>query len=392
MKIPLLSASALAFVLAPLSGSAATAPAAPYEINAILPVTGAAAFIAKADMNALSVIEQTVNAAGGIRGRQIHFVVQDDQSNPAVSVQLLNGVLAKKVPFILGSTLGATCSAMIPLLKDGPVEYCFSPSIRPTPGGYVYSAGVGAGDLVAAVARYLRERGLKKIAVLTSTDTTGQDADRAIDAALASPENSALTIVARDHFNPTDVSIAGQMSHITGSGADVMIAWTTGTPFATVLRGVRDAGLTIPVVTTNGNMSYAQMRQYKGIMPSELLFPGLPSFGPDKLPNGKLKNAVNRFLDAFKAAGIQPEAGENQVWDPTLILLDAVRKYGFDVTSAQVRDYINNLHDWTGIYGTFDFRAIPQRGVGIDAVIIQRWDPVKEAWTGVSKPGGSPLK
>jgi branched-chain amino acid transport system substrate-binding protein len=391
MKTPLVLVGSITLALAPLAGLAAT-PTTPYEINVILPVTGGGAFIAKADMNALTVIEQTVNAAGGIRGRTIKFVVQDDQSNPAVGVQLLNGVLAKKVPFILGSTLGATCGAMTPLLKDGPVEYCFSPSISPAPGGYVYSAGVGAGDLVAAMAHYLRERGLKKIAVLTSTDTTGQDADRAIDNAMAAPENSSLSIVSRDHFNPTDVSIAGQMTHITASGADVLIAWTTGTPFATVLRGVRDSGLAIPVVTTNGNMSYAQMRQYKNIMPKELLFPGLPSFGPDKLPNGKLKNAVNRFLTAFKATGIQPEAGENQVWDPTLIVLDAVKKFGFDVTAAQVRDYINNLHDWTGIYGTFDFHAIPQRGVGIDAVIVQRWDPVKEAWTGVSKPGGSPLK
>lgn len=369
-----------------------SAAADPYEINVILPMTGFGAFLGKADTNAFNVIEQTVNKAGGIRGRQIKFVVQDDASNPATAVQLLNGVLAKKVPLVLGSTLAATCSAMEPLLKDGPLEYCFSPSLRPTPGGYVYSAGVGTLDLVTAISRYFRDRGFKKIAVITTTDATGQDADRSIDTIFALPENRSFTIVAREHYNPADVSIAGQMAHITASGADVLVAWSTGTPFATVLRGARDAGLAIPIMTTNGNMSYDQLHQYTQIVPKELLFPGLPSFSPDQLPKGGLKDAVTRFLAAFKAAGLTPQNGENQVWDPTLILLDAIRKYGFDVTATQLRDYVDNLHGWTGIYGTFDFHGIPQRGVGVDAVIIQRWDPAKEQFVGVSRPGGALLR
>ncbi len=372
-------------------GSFANA-ADPYEINVILPVTGPGAFIAKADMNALSVIEQTVNKAGGVRGRPIKFVVADDQSSPALSVQLLNGVIAKHVPIVLGSTLAATCNAMAPLLKDGPVEYCFSPGIHPPEGSYIYSAGVGVTDLMSAIARYCRERGLKKIAIITSTDATGQDAERAVDDVFGTPDNRALSIVDREHFNTTDVSVTGQMTHVKGSGADVLIAWTTGTPFATVLRGARDTALDLPIVSTNGNMSYTQMRQYASILPKELLFPGLPSFGPDQLPSGPLKGAVSRFLDAFKAAGIRPENGENQVWDATLILIDALKKLGFDATPAQIRDYVNGLRGWTGIYGTFNYRAVPQRGVGIDAVIIQRWDPAKDAWIGVSKPGGSPLR
>src|SRR5580658_9715217 len=92
--------------------SFAVAADPPYEINVILPMTGAAAFLGKADTNALNVIESTVNKSGGIRGRQIKFTVADDESNPALAVQLLNAVLAKKVPLVLGSTLGATCSAM----------------------------------------------------------------------------------------------------------------------------------------------------------------------------------------------------------------------------------------------------------------------------------------
>ena len=39
--------------------------------------------------------------------------------------------LAQKVPVVLGSTLTASCEAMEPLVKNGPVMYCFSPGIYP---------------------------------------------------------------------------------------------------------------------------------------------------------------------------------------------------------------------------------------------------------------------
>ena len=90
-----------------------TAPAwaaDPYEINVITPLTGIGAFIGKNEAAALGLLEKSVNDAGGVRGRQIKFVVQDDQSNPQVSVQLLNGLIAKKVPIVSGEIGESGCT------------------------------------------------------------------------------------------------------------------------------------------------------------------------------------------------------------------------------------------------------------------------------------------
>ena len=73
----------------------AASAADPYEINVIIPLTGLGAFLGTNEATALSLVEKNVNAAGGVRGRQIHFAVQDDQSNPQVAVQLLNGIIAE---------------------------------------------------------------------------------------------------------------------------------------------------------------------------------------------------------------------------------------------------------------------------------------------------------
>jgi branched-chain amino acid transport system substrate-binding protein len=58
---------------------------------------------------------------------------------------------------------------------------------------------------------------------------------------------------------------------------EMLIDWSTGTPIATIFQGMVQAGLDVPVVTTAGNMTYAQMRQYAAFLPKRLLI-GAPEW------------------------------------------------------------------------------------------------------------------
>jgi branched-chain amino acid transport system substrate-binding protein len=116
-------------------------------------------------------------------------------------------------------------------------------------------------------------------------------------------------------------------------------------------------------------------------MPAELLSSGLPSMvPPDQLPAGKLRDAVAQYYAAFKAAGMQPDVTQATPWDAAGIIVGALRKLGPNATAAQVRSYIANLSGWAGVTGTYDFKAIPQRGINWKAVIMTRWDATREAW------------
>jgi branched-chain amino acid transport system substrate-binding protein len=381
------------FALGMLSGMLASPAAAadPYEINALLPQSGNGAFLGSAQMAALNILQDLVNKRGGVAGRPLKFVYLDDQSSPQVAVQLTNGVLTKKAPIMLGSTLTAICSAEAPLLKDGLVDYCFSPGVHPPAGSSMFTAGTSTTDMVAASLRYFRSRGITKLGVITSTDATGQDLDNNIALLLAQPENKGLSIVAHEHFNGTDVSVNAQIERIKSGGPQLLIAWTVGGGLATIFNGLQSAGLDVPVLATPGNMTYAQMKQYAAFLPKELYFPGSAAYAPEALPNGPTKRAVTTYLDAFKAAGIRPDQGHLFVWDPVLILVDALNKLGPAATAAQVRDFINGYRG-VGVFGPYDFRAVPQRGVGVNSVIMVRWSPDKGTWTGVSKAGGEPLR
>lgn len=375
---------ALLWPLAPASTSAAE----PFEINAIVPVTGYGAFLGKAEVDAFGVVAEFVNRSGGVRGRPVKFVIQDDQSNPQIDLQLANALVAKKASVFLGPGLTAGCNAVAPLAKDGAVViYCLTPGVHPAEGSYVFSASISTADVLAAAARFFHDRGWHKVAVITTTDASGQDGEHSVMAAFSRAAGE--EVVANEHFNGGDISVAAQIARIKSSEAQALIAWVTGSPIATVLRGISEAGLDRPVMIGNGNATFAQMKAYASFLPKELYFSVPPALlAPNQLPDGPVKRAVAAYANAFRAAGLRPSIGEPAPWDSALLVVEAYRRLGLDATPAQIRNFLANIRGWAGVDGTFDFRASPQRGLGIDSAVVVRWDPAQGDWVGVSRYGG----
>ena len=155
--------------------------AEPYEIPVIAALTGGGSVLGDAEKQALELAEKLFNRAGGIHGRPVHFTYHDDQSSPQLAVQALNEILAAQPTVILGSSLVASCNAMAPLVKNGPVMYCFSPGVHPPAGSYVYTSLVLTFDYAQALVNFFRASGRTRLALMTSTDATGQDAEKGFD-------------------------------------------------------------------------------------------------------------------------------------------------------------------------------------------------------------------
>ena len=267
-------AVALVAAILALAAPHRTLAADTLEIPTILPMTGPAAFLGKEYADTLKLLEERLNKTGGVAGRQIHFAIVDDQTSPQIDVQLTTAALQKKVPLIIDGAPLALCRATAPLMPNGPVMWCLSPSMVPTPGSYVMAVMAPSRDSIVAGLNYFRGRGFKKLGVLDSTDATGADTDASIVELMKLPAYAGMSVVAMEHFNIADLSVAAQISRIKAGGAQAMFGFTTGTPVATILRGMADGGLDIPVFTSQGNMSIAQLDSYKAFMPKELLFPG----------------------------------------------------------------------------------------------------------------------
>jgi branched-chain amino acid transport system substrate-binding protein len=362
----------------------------PNEVNVsvVLSLTGSFALVGQTSAATLTALETLVNAQGGIRGRPLHFVLHDDQTNPAVAVQLVNGLMGQHLNAIVGPNFTAACTAIAPLIASGPVDYCLSSPFLPSTGGFQFGAGVTNPDLTAASIRYLRERQLTRIATLTVADANGQDADANIARAVGAAGNAGLQIVDAEHFGASDVSVAAQIARIKASGAQALVAWVPGTPFGTVVRGISDVALDVPIVTTPANMTYGLMKQFGATLPRELDFPGF-AWLTAGATNG-LSAPQQQFVTAMKQAGMQPDIVSGLVWDPAQILVTALRKLGPTATADQIRAVISGLRGYTGILGTYDFSR-DNHGIDDRSVVMMRWDAGRGTWLAASRPGGAPL-
>src|SRR5208282_2346240 len=109
-----------------------------------------------------------------------------------------------------------------------------------------------------------------------------------------------------------------------------------GAPFGTVLRGLNDAGLKVPVLASGANLDPVQLNQYKTFLPPELDFNALLYFARDTLLRGHLRSVVDDFWNAYATAGARVSPGSGFAWDPGWIVVSALRKLGPNATADQL--------------------------------------------------------
>ena len=366
-----------------------------YEIPVVLSLTGYGAFLGKEEQEALQLAEKVFNASGGIHGHPVHFALHDDQSVAQTTVQIASDLIAAHPAALMGPNITADCAAVAPLMRAGPVNYCFAAAYHPPKGSYVFTGGVSTRDQMAALVRFFRLKGLARIALATATDATGQDGDAGFAAVAKLPENADIKLVEHVHYNINDVSVAAQIERMKDANPQAVIVWSIGSSFGTILRGLLQGGLQIPVGTTAGNMTLAQMQQFGPYLPDQLWFasPAWPAGSNDKVVLPPAVAAKQKdFYAAFKQAGVQPDEGALLAWDPAIIVVDALRRLPDGAGAEQLRAELLRVTNQPGVGGVYDFvNKEPQSGLSIADLLVSVWNKTSKNWTPVSQLGGLPL-
>jgi ABC-type branched-subunit amino acid transport system substrate-binding protein len=93
-----------------------TAQAAPIKLGTLTPLTGAGGSYGPSMRKAMEFVAQEVNAAGGVLGRQVQLVSEDDQTNPEAAVRAARKLIdVDKVAAIMGTWASAVTTAVAPL-------------------------------------------------------------------------------------------------------------------------------------------------------------------------------------------------------------------------------------------------------------------------------------
>ena len=145
----------------------------------------------------------------------------------------------------------------------------------------------------------------------------------------------------------------------------------------------------IPTVTTDGNAAYAELTHFSSILPKTLLFPTAALYLPvADIKNPAVKAKVVAFDKAVKAAGGHPGDAWGLSWDPAELLIGAIKHLGVKATAPQILKYMENLHNFAGIYGVYNTSTSDHRGLSAQDVYMTVWNG--SSFTPVSGAAGTP--
>jgi len=142
--------------------------AQPIRIGIVIPLTGATSQFGATMSAAAKIAVRDINAAGGVVGRPIEVLIEDDQSNPEAAVRAARKLIdVDKVVSIGGSYASAVTSAIAPLCYESKTALFTSSgadSITKTPhNGYIFRTSPTVTLQGTRVGQHALELGARKM-------------------------------------------------------------------------------------------------------------------------------------------------------------------------------------------------------------------------------------
>lgn len=197
------------------------------KIGAIGPLSGAASTYGVSVKEGAQLLEKEVNAAGGINGKKVQFIFEDDQAEPNSSMQAFNKLVDdEKVSAILGPvTSGATLavapnatSRQIPMITPTGTE----PTITKVGGEFMFRGCFIDSFQGEALAKYANETLKAKTAAVLYN--SGSDYSKGIaDSFKAKFEAAGGTVGEFLTYNDKDTDFKAQLTKIKSLNPDILI-------------------------------------------------------------------------------------------------------------------------------------------------------------------------
>ncbi len=350
----------------------------PIKIGAFFALSGPAAFIGTPTKLVAQMAVDQINKEGGINGRPIELVFGDTEGDPTKAVAIAKKfIYVDKVVAIIGPTRTGTGMAVKRLVEQAHVPTIMTVGGDPVIMGgkfgsykYIFKTPQRSSTAVKRIYMYLQKKGIKKIALLTSSDGFGRDGKRWLEK--LAPQYG-LEIVAQESFNPRDTDMTTQLSNIRTKNPQAIVCWTIGPAGSIVAKNVKQLGIKVPLIQCHGlpGPKYIELAgdaANGNITPSTKLmaWQQLPDKDPQKPVIARFVHLYNDVYHYNKDFPINTHSG--YAWDALMILSRALKKAGPD--REKLRDAIEETKGYVGISGVYNMTPQDHNGLGVDSMII----------------------
>ncbi|MDR0389570.1 MAG: ABC transporter substrate-binding protein [Spirochaetaceae bacterium] len=335
----------------------------PIKIGGIFPLSGGVAVYGIEAQKGIQLAIEEINASGGVLGRQISLISEDDQGNPEISVNAYSKLTVQDGVNIIIGSLTSGCTIAITSRAQAQKVVLVAPAATAPAvtdaGNFIFRAcytdpfqGTVGGAFAAGTLR------ARRAAVLF--DNQNDYSVGLKDNFVRAFQRSGGSVVAQESYVTNDVDFNAQITKIKAANPDVVYLPDYYNTVALIARQLRAQGVNTPIVGADG---WDGLTENAG---AEVL----NGFYSNHYASDSTEPRVVNFVRAFTAKfGTVPNAFSALGYDSMYLIRDAIASAG-STDSEKVRDALARTN---GAYLTgnlsFDSSRNPVKSAVIQEIV-----------------------
>lgn len=347
----------------PQSQAAGAAGGQPIKIGFFADITGGAASLGKAEADTARLVEEMLNARGGIKGRKVEIAVIDSKSQEQEAVLAAKKLIQDGVAAIVGGTTTGASMAVVNTVEQEQIPFVSLAAgatiVNPVK-KWVFKTPQTDSLAVAKILEYLKARNITRVAWISSNNAYG-DSGRVEFEKLA--RAAGLEIVASERYNLDDKDMTAQLTRIKGANPGAVINWSIPPTASLVTKNFKQLGFTVPLIQSHGVANGAYLEQ-SGEAANGVILPAGHLLIADQMKDSDpRKQVMADYMAAYKKKyNAEANSFGGYAYDALMMVARAIENAGDD--RARIRDYLETgIKNFPGITGTFTMTAQDHMGL-----------------------------
>jgi len=348
----------------------------PIKIGAIFSVTGGAAKLGGPEKNAALMIIDSINIKGGIKGRPVELIIEDDQSveeNTQNAAQKL--IFKDNVVAIIGPTASGNAYAAAAICEEAkiPMVSCAAAFVQLFPDQdtakpmykYVYKTPQNDSDCAKVILEDCVKKGFTKIAIVTSSNGFGA-AGRA--ELVKDAPAFGVTILADETYPPDASDLTPILTKIKAQNPQAIINWSVVDAQRLIASQMKQIGLGCQLYQSHGFGN----TQYITPEAEGVLFPAGRLLVINDIPESDVQYSVlKNFSQDYRARwseDVSTFAGH--AYDALNLIAQAVTRG--EATREGIRQELENspANEFVGTAGVFKMTPSDHCGLDKNAFVL----------------------
>ena len=315
-------------------------------------LTGTTATFGQSTDNGIQMAFDEINKAGGVLGKKVKIIVEDDQSKPEEAATAVTKLINQdNVVAILGEVSSSRSLAAAPICQSSKIPMISPSSTNPRVtqiGDYIFRVCFIDPFQGAVMAKFAADTlKLKKVAILVDVRN-----DYSVGLQTFFRQHFKRLgggVVAEQSYSEGDSDFRAQLTQIKATNPEAIYVPGYYTEVGTIARQARELGITVPLLGGDGWDS-PKLWEIGGKALNGCYFSNHYSTND---PSPVVQKFVNDYQARYKQV---PDAIAALAYDAARIMADAMTRAG-STSGPKVRDAIAATKDFVGVTGTITINA-----------------------------------